>query len=114
VLEGSIETRFPVWRAPSGAAFLDAGIVTQKINRDLPRRRGAITPGFGVRYQSPVGPIRADIGINPGTTEMLPVVTESIVNGQRKLVTLDKRRTYDPGKKILDRLVLHLSIGEAF
>ena len=114
VLEGSIEARFPVWRALSGAVFLDGGVVTQKINKALPRRRGAVTPGFGVRYLSPVGPIRADIGINPGTTEYLPVVTETLVNGERKLVTLDKRRAYSPGKKILDRLVLHLSIGEAF
>jgi outer membrane protein insertion porin family len=114
VLEGSIEGRFPVWRALSGAVFIDGGVVTQKINKALPRRRGAITPGFGVRYLSPVGPIRADIGINPGTTENLPVVTETIVNGERKLVTLDKTRVYSPGKKLLDRLVLHLSIGEAF
>lgn len=114
LLEGSIEARFPVWRALSGAVFLDGGVVTQKINKALPRRRGAITPGFGVRYRSPVGPIRADIGINPGTTENLPVVTETMVNGVRKLVTLDKKRSYSPGRKILDRLVLHLSIGEAF
>jgi outer membrane protein assembly complex protein YaeT len=113
-LEGSIEGRFPIWRALSGAAFIDAGVVTQKINKDLPRRRGAITPGFGVRYLSPVGPIRADIGINPGTRESLPVVTEQIIGGQKKLVTLDKRRIYAPGKKVFDRLVLHLSIGEAF
>ena len=26
---------------------------------------GAVTPGFGIRYESPVGPIRVDIGINP-------------------------------------------------
>ena len=114
VLEGSVEARFPVWRALSGAAFVDAGVVTQKINRDLPRRRGAITPGIGVRYLSPVGPIRADLGLNPGTTEYLPVVTEQFIGGQRKLVTLDKRRVYTPGRKIFDRLVLHLSIGEAF
>ena len=114
VLEGSVEARFPVWRALSGAVFVDAGVVTQKINKDLPRKRGAVTPGFGVRYLSPVGPIRADIGINPGTTERLPVVTESLVGGQRKLVTLDRRRLYSPGRKIFDRLVLHLSIGEAF
>jgi outer membrane protein assembly factor BamA len=114
VLEGSVEARFPVWRALSGAVFLDGGVVTQKINKALPRRRGAITPGFGVRYLSPVGPIRADIGINPRTTESLPVVTETTVNGERKLVTLDQRRVYSPGKKIFDRLVLHLSIGEAF
>ncbi len=114
IIEGSVEARFPVWRALSGAAFLDGGVVTQKINKALPRRRGAIAPGFGVRYLSPVGPIRADIGVNPGTTEYLPVVTETMVNGERKLVTLDKRRVYSPGKKIFDRLVLHLSIGEAF
>lgn len=114
VLEGSVEARFPVWRALSGAAFIDGGVVTQKINKDLPRRRGAITPGIGVRYLSPVGPIRADIGLNPGTTENLPVVTEQMIGGVRKLVTLDKRRVYSPGKKVFDRLVLHLSIGEAF
>ena len=114
VLEASVEARFPVWRALSGAAFVDGGVVTQRINRDLPRRRAAITPGIGVRYQSPVGPIRADLGLNPGTTEYLPVVTETMVNGERKLVTVEKRRAYSPGKKIFDRLVLHLSIGEAF
>ena len=27
--------------------------------------RTVYTPGFGVRYQSPVGPIRVDVGINP-------------------------------------------------
>lgn len=114
VLEGSVEARFPVWRALSGAVFVDAGVVTQKINKDLPRRRGAITPGVGVRYLSPVGPIRADIGLNPGSTENLPVVTEQMIGGERKLITLDKRRVYSPGKRVLDRLVLHLSIGEAF
>jgi len=116
VAEGSVEARFPVWQQVIGAVFVDAGIVTQKTNPALPRRRAAITPGFGLRYRSPVGPIRADIGINPGATESLPVVTESIVNGQKTLVTLQKRRIYAPtqGHGILGRMVLHLSIGEAF
>lgn len=116
VLEGSVEARFPVWRGLVGAAFVDAGLVRQKSNPALPRRRAALTPGFGVRYRSPVGPIRADIGFNPGTTESLPVVTENIVNGQRTLVTLQTRRMYSPagGGGILKRMVLHLSIGEAF
>jgi outer membrane protein insertion porin family len=116
VAEGSIEGRFPVWRDLIGAAFLDAGLVQQKTNPTLPRRRAAITPGFGVRYHSPVGPIRADVGLNPGATESLPVVTENIVNGQKTLVTLQQHRTYSPSKGggILNRVVLHLSIGEAF
>jgi outer membrane protein assembly factor BamA len=116
VVEGSVEARFPLWRDLFGAGFVDAGMVRQKSNPALPRQRAAVTPGFGVRYRSPVGPIRADIGFNPGTTESLPVITENIVNGQRTLVTLQKRRTYSPasGGGILKRMVLHLSIGEAF
>lgn len=116
VAEGSVEARFPAWRDLIGAVFVDAGLVQQKTNPTLPRRRAAITPGFGVRYHSPVGPIRADIGLNPGTTESLPVVTENIVNGQKTLVTLQQRRSYSPSKSggILNRIVLHLSIGEAF
>jgi outer membrane protein insertion porin family/translocation and assembly module TamA len=116
VLEGSVEVRFPVWQELLGAVFVDAGMVSQRTAPTLPKRRAAITPGFGVRYRSPVGPIRADIGFNPGGTESLPVITENIVNGQRTLVTLQQRRLYAPsqGHGILGRMVLHLSIGEAF
>ena len=116
VVEGSVEGRFPVWRDLIGAVFVDAGRVSQRTTPDLPKHKAAITPGFGFRYRSPVGPIRADIGFNPGTTESLPVVTESTVNGQKTLVTLQQRRTYSParGGGFLRRMVLHLSIGEAF
>ncbi|MFL5528823.1 MAG: outer membrane protein assembly factor, partial [Gemmatimonadaceae bacterium] len=96
VIEASVEGRFPIWRDLIGAAFVDGGVVRQKTNPALPARRGAITPGFGVRYRSPVGPIRADIGISPGRSESLPVVTENVVNGQKTLVTLQQRRTYAP------------------
>ena len=119
VAESSIEYRFPLWRdLLVGAVFADGGYVSQKTSPDLPKSRAAITPGFGVRYRSPVGPIRVDFGINPGRQEELPVVTEQTVNGKTTLVTLDKRRLFTAGgggvKGILDRLVLHLSIGEAF
>ncbi|MEO8576896.1 MAG: BamA/TamA family outer membrane protein [Gemmatimonadales bacterium] len=118
VVESSAEFRFPVWRQVFGAVFVDGGYVSQRTNPALPRSKSAITPGFGGRYRSPVGPIRIDIGINPGRTESLPVVTETIVNGQRKLVTLTERRDYSTvpkgAKGILQRAQLHLSIGEAF
>jgi outer membrane protein insertion porin family/translocation and assembly module TamA len=116
VIEGSVEVRFPVWQQLTGALFVDAGLVSQRLNPALARKVAAVTPGFGFRYRSPVGPIRADVGFNPGHTESLPVVTENIVNGQKTLVTLQKRRTYSPtnGHGLLGRMVLHLSIGEAF
>ncbi len=118
VAEANVELRFPVWNQLSGAVFIDAGIVTQNLDRSLPGSRAGITPGFGVRYRSPVGPIRVDIGINPGRAERLPVISEEIVNGERRLVRLDTRREYGVSRGgfmgVLDRMVLHLSIGEAF
>ena len=118
VVEGSTEFRFPVWRQVFGAVFVDAGYVSQRTNPGLPANRSAITPGFGGRYRSPVGPIRIDIGINPGRAESLPVVTETIVDGQRQLVTLTQRRNFAQArtgvKGFVERMQLHLSIGEAY
>ena len=115
--ETSAEVRFPVWRQIMGALFVDAGYVAQRQNPELPKSKAAITPGFGARYLSPVGPIRIDLGVNPSRTEELPVVTETTVNGRKTLVTLVKKRDFGviAGRGgFLDRLQLHLSIGEAF
>jgi len=76
---------------------------------------GAVTPGFGIRYASPVGPIRIDIGINPGRTEELGVVTSVIDPGfGPRIVPLAIPRQYTQGRTLLDRLRLHFSIGEAY
>ena len=118
VTEVSAELRFPLWKQLFGAGFIDAGYVSQKTNPELPFRRAAVTPGFGVRYRSPVGPIRVDIGINPGLAETIPVVTDAVVDGERRLVRLETPRRFETVGKgfwgVFDRMVLHLSIGEAF
>jgi outer membrane protein assembly factor BamA len=119
VAEGSVELRFPLKAGFVGAAFVDAAVVTQRINLGLPGSAAALTPGFGIRYRSPAGPIRIDIGINPLVSELLPVVTDQIVDGKRQLVPLANRRDYGPVRAsgiggALNRLTLHLSIGEAF
>jgi outer membrane translocation and assembly module TamA len=69
-------------------AFLDAGNVFLRVtDLDLGQLRAAA--GFGIRYQSPVGPIRIDMGFK-----------------------LD-RRELSPGR--LERPnVLHISLGQAF
>jgi outer membrane protein assembly factor BamA len=136
LLEASVEYRFPIMDKLSGAVFIDAGIVaadpefrTQPGLEDLSRGTGAITPGFGVRYRSPVGPIRIDLGINPSISENLPVVTEIVIDGERRIVRLGDPsdpngvtalRRYSPSggqrgvAKLLSRLTLHLSIGQAY
>ena len=82
------ELRAPVTRRIGVVLFLDAGNVYDRVgNISLARIRGGA--GFGVRYQSPVGPIRVDLGFK-----------------------LD-RQEFDNGE--LERpTALHISIGQAF
>lgn len=120
LIEGSVEYRFPLFATLVGATFVDAAYLAQNTNPGLPKSKAAVTPGFGVRYLSPVGPVRIDVGLNPSTSDELPVVTEDVANGGKGLVTLQTSRLYSPTHQsgglnsLLSRLTLHLSIGEAF
>jgi outer membrane protein insertion porin family/translocation and assembly module TamA len=129
LLEGSIEMRVPFARKMEWAAFIDAGVVGgsrlqnfQDI-RQIVRGSAAITPGVGFRYKSPVGPIRIDLGYNPKVTEELVVVTTAFDStGRAHLVPLDPKKTrrYTTGGTatgfwaLFNRMVLHLSIGQAY
>jgi outer membrane protein assembly factor BamA len=115
VVEGSVEYRFPVWRQLGGAAFIDAGFVGNAGIAALTDGNGAVTPGVGIRYRSPVGPIRVDVAYNPSISEDLYVYTERTnANGDAELVRLDRKYRYEPASSIFDRLTFHFSIGEAF
>jgi outer membrane protein insertion porin family len=128
--EVSVEYRRRVWGPVSVAAFVDGAILSPG-ETGLVRFEGnfaAVTPGIGVRYQSPVGPIRVDVGYNPTRAEELPVLTQVDETGRLRLVQVagtgtpadPQGRWYDPFadksgfKSFLNRLTIHLSIGEAF
>lgn len=120
---GTVELRFPLWAQYNleGAVFIDGATVgesaLQSVTdlRQIAKGTGAITPGFGFRYRSPVGPIRVDLGYAPTIAEDLNVVTATVVNGQKRIVPLATPRRYTQGTGgLLNRLVLHFSIGEAF
>ena len=82
------EVRVPVWRGLIAAAFLDAGNVFLRVSDlDITEIRGAA--GFGVRYLSPIGPIRVDLGFK------LDRLT--FANGTRE-----------------GRTALHITVGQAF
>jgi len=132
LVEGNVELRFPVWRQLWGAVFVDGAMLGERTLRELGNGTAALTPGFGARYVSPVGPVRVDLGIRPTLVERLPVVTqvEDSATGRRLLNLGASRscgaRAADDGcrrypvagatgvRGILNRLTLHLSIGEAF
>jgi outer membrane protein insertion porin family/translocation and assembly module TamA len=132
LLEGSVEYRFPLpfIRSLQGAAFLDGAVLGERVLNplegvstlaNLVHGTGAITPGFGIRYLSPVGPIRIDLGFNPSRAENLAVVTELTENGKRRIIPLETPRLYSATgsgaggfRGFLNRLTLHLSIGQAY
>lgn len=78
------------------AAFLDGGQIWQTFRRTntRPLQFGA---GGGIRYKSPVGPIRVDIGYKLNPTDE----------------DLNKYKGRDYGSA-WDRIGIHLSIGQAF
>lgn len=133
LLEGGIEARIPITRSLVGALFIDGAILGNGSVTTITKGKGAITPGFGIRYKSPVGPIRVDLGLRPALKSALPVITEIRDSaGVRRLVDLTGGRGCDgpsspgcrlyPGplakqsfiNRLTNRLTLHLSIGEAY
>jgi outer membrane protein assembly complex protein YaeT len=82
------ELRMAVWRDVGVAAFLDVGNVFSQVS-DLNVTHLRTSAGFGLRYKSPVGPLRVDLGFKLGTLQSFGTYSES-------------------------RLALHISIGQAF
>ena len=65
---GNVELRLPSPIFPSRmrlAAFLDAGMLWERGRTDLAPARLRFTPGFGLRFATPLGPARLDIAYNP-------------------------------------------------
>jgi outer membrane protein assembly factor BamA len=77
------ELRVPIWKDMGAALFVDGGNVFERVTDfDFSDLRGSL--GFGVRYRSPIGPIRVDLGFK-----------------------MDRRESEG-------RRALHFSIGQAF
>ena len=117
LLEGSMELRFPLLLDRlQGAAFVDAGQVWSDVDA-IDLSAVVFTPGVGVRFFSPAGPIRVDLGYNASGAEQLPVITTELDASGRttgRLRTLDRPLSWNLDRSFVDRLQLHFSIGQAF
>lgn len=111
----NLELRFPLtWPTNdfSGAIFLDGGQVGEGFSGGaegaalLSRLR--FGTGAGVRYETPVGAIRLDVGykINPAPTDLVDADDWYAWEAGE----LDER----PRGNVWDRFNIHLSIGQAF
>lgn len=62
LIEGSVELRFPLFGALGGALFVDFGnVFHDPFTYRLNELRYAVGPG--VRYNTPIGPLRLDVGV---------------------------------------------------
>jgi hypothetical protein len=136
VMEGSLEARVPVSATFQGALFTDVGQVWDT-GSDLEPGALRVTPGFGIRYLSPIGPMRVDFAYRFAGGESLTVITNGVrpwvagtddpeerlsVAGQpipwaasRALAALSPRVLYDDSPATsLRRWQIHISIGQAF
>ena len=137
LIEGNIEFRFPIGRGNfEGATFLDFGQVWSGSNL-FAWKSIEFAPGLGIRYYTPIGPIRIDLGYRFRGGEDLGVVTSQLrpfdpsrddpndrVDGpfgkldfvrSDELALLRRRvRFGESGPWSIDRFQLHFSIGQAF
>jgi outer membrane protein assembly complex protein YaeT len=61
LIEGSLELRRPIWGPLGGALFVDFGQVSTR-SFDLPVNDLKFGSGFGLNYQTPVGPLSLYLG----------------------------------------------------
>lgn len=102
--EASLEVRFPILGPLTGVTFLDGSQVNRKrwsLDFTVPH----LSPGLGLRYSTPIGPVRVDLGYRwlERTSGAAP---EGVIKDQAELKGWF-------GKDWLP-LSLHLAIGEAF
>jgi outer membrane protein insertion porin family len=114
VAVASAELRMPspVWpELMRLVAFVDGGAVGGGALWDIAGETWRFTPGFGVRLQTPVGPLRVDVAYNPYERPVAPLLFSDATTG-RVLRIADEYQADRPN--FWGRLRVHLGIGQAF
>lgn len=111
VAVASAEVRFPApWlgHLVRMATFVDAGMIALEPiwAMDEPWR---VTPGAGIRIDTPIGPARIDLAYNPNPPARGPLM---VVDAGGLLRIADGFRPDPPG--FWQRLQLHIAVGQAF
>ena len=138
VLEGGVEYRIVVRQRLETAVFVDFGRIWTGQESGA-SSRWEISPGLGIRYLSPIGPLRVDLAYRFRGKEDLQVLTSQIrsfvpgddredrirgtVGGMEEvleyvpsgaLAQLGPQVRFGPSGRFFSRLQLHISIGQAF
>ncbi|HEY5146130.1 MAG TPA: BamA/TamA family outer membrane protein [Polyangiaceae bacterium] len=104
--EASVEVRFDVSGPLGLAAFCDTGDVSSQVF-DIRPKYLHMSCGGGFRYQTPVGPVRLDVGYRIQPLQVLGTASETEANRQDPTVGLPPTFLGQP-------IAVAFGIGEAF
>ena len=126
LLMNSLELRFPlIGDSLGGVLFHDAGNVysrvgaisfrySQRNSQDFDYMAHAV--GFGVRYKTPIGPLRVDLGYGPNSARF-----NGFVGTRDELLRCAGPGTVDPTRPVcatvpqrINQFQFHFSLGQAF
>jgi outer membrane protein insertion porin family len=93
------------------ALFVDAGAIGTGSVWDLDPGEWRLTPGAGIRLQTPVGPVRLDMAFNPYDEPVAPVLLNDVETGRLRRI---KTEYQAPSGNFFSRLRIHLGVGHAF
>jgi outer membrane protein assembly factor BamA len=91
--------------------FVDGGAVGTGNVWEIADEQWRFTPGVGVRLQTPVGPLRVDVGYNPYERPAAPLLFSDAETG-RVIRIADRYQADRPN--FWGRMRVHLGIGQAF
>jgi len=95
--------------------FCDAGQVWERGEELVTTRGIRVTPGLGLRFATPLGPVRIDAAYNGYQTERGPLL---FLNDTTKTVTqLLPHSPYPPlraQKRFWQKIVIQVAVGQAF
>jgi outer membrane protein insertion porin family len=112
VATGELRIPSPVLRDFLRAAvFVDVGALSTDPLWRLGRDDWRVTPGVGVRFRTPIGPIRLDAAYNPHTPVAGPLFLPDAEAGVLVRVADAFRPEREP---FLGRIRFHLAVGQAF
>ena len=120
MLEGSVELRKRLVSRLGGVLFADGAVVGSGAGTLTAERVSTVTPGVGLRYETPFGELRLDAGWRPDKSARLPVLVETTAaDGSSQLVRLTSDRHWTSvddanGRRGLRRVTLHFALGHAF
>jgi outer membrane protein insertion porin family len=93
--------------------FVDAGQVWER-GEELVKIRGMrVTPGMGVRFATPLGPVRIDAAYNGYPAERGPLLYQPPAPAPIVVI----RDSYPPlraKKSFRDKIVIQVAVGQAF